>query len=125
MNILKQIGWWTYAVLMSILTLGIFIRFHLVTVRKRTLGGVRAGTYGGTHVYRTTTAPPLSAAYLVVSTWYGKKRFPVTHISFAQTKPFAVVVASTGTPVAKLNTWQTRTVANFINTQIPMLTAHP
>jgi hypothetical protein len=38
MKALKTAGWYFYATLVTILTLGVFIRFHLITVRKRTLG---------------------------------------------------------------------------------------
>ena len=51
MQVLKQVGWYLYAVLATVLTLGVFIRFHLVTVRMNQLGGLRAGGLGGAHVY--------------------------------------------------------------------------
>ena len=107
-------AWYLYATLATILTLGLFIRFHLITVRKRTLGGVRAGTFGCTHVYR-------ESSFLVVSTWHGKQRYPVTQVSYAETGLFKVRVATSGSRRrggSKLRTWQTRTVSDFINSQV-------
>ena len=110
MKALKTAGWYFYASLVSILTLGLFIRFHLITVRKRTLG-VRAGVLGCTHVQR-------GAEFLIISTWHGKKRFPANRIAYAQTGPLRVKLESSGGKTAALRTWQTRTVADYINKQI-------
>jgi hypothetical protein len=116
MNTLKAIGWYLYAVLATILTLGIFIRFHLVTVRERTLGGIRAGFWGGTHLYREDK-------FLVVSKMLGKKRYPVVQISYADTGVLNVSLATSGSrnkrASRKINTWMTRSVAAFINAQVP------
>lgn len=123
MNILKQTGWWIYATLATILTLGLFARFHLITVRKRNLGGVRAGVLGCTHVYKEikpAVQGNLGGAFLVISTWYGKKRYPTGQIAYADTKPLTVHVASTGAPMSSLATWQTRTVASFVNALVKL-----
>lgn len=113
--IVKTIGWYAYATLVTALTLGGFLRFHLVTVRRRTLGGVRAGSYGGTHIYREDK-------FLVISRWYGKARYPVTQISYADTGLMRVHVASSGSrskrASRKINTWMTQGVASFINEQV-------
>lgn len=111
MNALKAIAWYTYAVLATVLTIGLFIRFHLITVRKRELSGVRAGAYGCTHIYREDK-------FVVVSTWHGKSRYPVSQISYAATGPLRVKLQSTGGLMGKLATWQTRPVASFINLQV-------
>jgi hypothetical protein len=117
MTILKQTGWYAYAALATILTIGGFLRFHLVTVRIRKIGGVRAGTYGGTHVYREKGSLSLTD-YLVISKWHGKGRYPVRKIAYAQTGITNVRVESSGGQVTKLRTWQTRTVAAYINNQV-------
>jgi len=112
---LKTIAWYLYALLATALTLGGFIRFHLITVRKRTLGGVRAGFFGGIHIYRE------SDKALTVSGWVGKKRYPLTQISYAETGPFKVMVATSGSRKRggqKITTWQTRKVADFVNQQV-------
>jgi hypothetical protein len=118
MSVLKQIGWYTYAVLITVLTLGVFLRFHLITVRKRTLGGVRAGTYGCVHVYREDLS---NVSFVVVSGMVSKKRYPVSKVSYAETGVFKVRLSTSGSRRGgdrKINTWQTRTVATFINAQI-------
>lgn len=116
-QLLKAAGWWAYAVLVAVLTLGLFIRFHLVTVRKRTLGGVRAGVYGGTHVYFERN-PATGVPFLVIGTWHGKKRYPVNRIAYADTGPLTVSLESSGGKRSKLATWQTRTVAEFVNASV-------
>lgn len=119
LTVLKHVGWFLYAVLATILTLGIFLRFHLLTLRLRPqeLGGVRAGFYGCTHVYRENAGISRSD-FLVVSTWHGKSRYPVAHISHAQTGIFNVNVQSSGGRTAHLGTWETRRVAAFVNNQV-------
>lgn len=115
MNIVKQIAWWFFAVLASILTLGIWDRSHLVTIRMRTLGGVRAGLFGGTHVYRESGS---QGDFLVISRWRGKDRHPVNRIAFASTGIWTVSIESSGGKTSKLSTWKTRKVAAFINAQV-------
>ncbi|CNF89684.1 Uncharacterised protein [Mycobacterium tuberculosis] len=115
MNIVKQIAWWLYAVLASVLTLGIWCRSHLVTIRMRTMGGVRAGVFGGTHIYRESES---KGDFLVISRWRGKSRYPVSRIASASTGLWTVGVESSGGNTNKLPTWQTRTVAAFINSQV-------
>jgi len=115
MKVLKAIGWYFYAVLVTILTLGGFLRFHLITVRRRTLGGVRAGTFGGIQIFRDADK------FLTVSRWRGKQRYPLNQISYAETGILSVGVDTSGSRPRKGNkfaTWQTRTVADFINRQI-------
>jgi hypothetical protein len=110
---LRMVGYGMLAAVLTIVTLGGYLRFHLVTVRRRTLGGVRAGKWGGIHVYREGT-------FLVVSRWRGKQRFPVAQISYAETGMLKVRVATSGSRRGKkLVTWQTRTVSAFINAQVP------
>lgn len=114
-KILKTVAWYLYALMATVLTLGGFIRFHLITVRMRTLGGVRAGFFGGIHIYREADRS------LTVSTWLGKKRYPCSQISYAETGPFRVQVATSGSRKRggeKIATWQTRKVADFINQQV-------
>jgi hypothetical protein len=43
LNILRTTAWWTYAVLASIITLGIWTRAHLVTVRLPLAFDLRVG----------------------------------------------------------------------------------
>src|ERR1700744_3435596 len=92
-KIVKATLWYAYATVATIVTMGVFARFHLITVRKRTLGGVRAGTWGGIHVYREDMA---GASFLVVSRLLGKRRSPVSQISYAETGVFKVRVATSG-----------------------------
>jgi hypothetical protein len=115
MNIVKQIAWWFFAVLASVVTLGIWDRSHLVTIRIRTLGGVRAGLFGGTHVYRESGNP---GDFLVISQWHGKSRYPVNRIAFASTGIWKVSIESSGGKTSKLSTWKTAKVAAFINAQV-------
>lgn len=116
---MKKIGYYILATLLTVVTLGGYLRFHLVTRRMRTLGGVRAGKWGGIHVYREPT-------FLVVSRWRGKQRYPVQQISYAQTGMMKVRVATSGSGSGRgrrLVTWQTRSVAEFVNAQVPALAA--
>jgi hypothetical protein len=121
-KILKTTGWYIYAAILTILTIGMFPRFHLVTRRLHGLGGVRAGTFGGTHVYHETNAT--GDDFLLVSTWHGKARYPVRQIAYAGTGPLRVSVESTGGKTTKLATWQTRSVAAFVNAQVDRYGQH-
>jgi hypothetical protein len=56
--------------------------------------------------------------FLIASTWRGKKRFPANRIAYAQTGPLKVGVESSGGKTVALRTWQTRTVADYINKQV-------
>jgi hypothetical protein len=115
-RVLATSAWYLYALLVTVLTLGIFPRFHLVTVRRRSMGGVRAGTYGGQHVYREDLP---NGSFLVVSSLLGKRRYPVSQISYAETGVFKVIVDTSGSRHGrKLNTWQTSAVSEFVNAQV-------
>jgi hypothetical protein len=116
MKILKSILWWALAVVLTILTLGIWTRAHLVTVRLRATGGVRAGMFGGTHVYTETAAN--GTVFLVISTWHGKTRFPASRIANASTFISKVSVESSGGKTSRISAWKPRTVAAFIGTQV-------
>jgi hypothetical protein len=115
MNILNKILWWIFAVLATVLTLGIWVRTHLVTVRMRTMGGVRAGAFGGTHLYHEAGH---GSDFLVISTWHGKSRYPINRIAYASIGLLKVSVESSGGKTSKLSTCQTRTVAEFVNKQV-------
>jgi hypothetical protein len=121
MKIVKLTLWWIFAVLASILTLGIWDRSHLVTIRMRTLGGVRAGLFGGTHVYRESGNP---GDFLVISRWRGKSRYPINRIAFASTGIWNVHIESSGGRTDKLMTWKTRKAAAFINSQVNQEAIH-
>jgi hypothetical protein len=114
MNTAKKISYYVLASLLTAVTLGGYLRFHLVTRRMRTLGGVRAGKFGGIHIYRDGT-------FLIVSRWRGKARYPVSQISYADTGMFKVRVSTSGSRRGRnaIVTWATRPVADFINGQVP------
>lgn len=115
MAILKQIGWYTYAALATILTFGVFLRFHLVTVRMRSLGGLRAGGLGGKHVYHEVGSMS-GADYIVVSTWFGKSRMPLKQLGHTETKLATVTIVFKGKrkPYA-LWAWSAGVVAEYVN----------
>src|ERR1700749_400158 len=91
MQVLKKVGWYLYAVLATVLTLGVFIRFHLVTVRMNRLGGLRAGGLGGAHVYHELGTMS-GADYITVSRWFGKTRMPLTQLGHTETKLATITI---------------------------------
>jgi hypothetical protein len=110
---LKLAAWYgLYAPLMTIITLGGFIRFHLITVRERTLGGVRAGTFGEIHVY-------VDDKGLVVSRVTGKRRIPFRQLADAETGVLKVRVDATSGHGARFGSWSPSTVAAFIGNAVP------
>lgn len=115
MKILKTSLWYLYAVLATILTLGAFIRFHLVTVRMRSLGGLRAGGLGGKHVYHEVGSLT-GADYMVVSTWLGKSRMPVKQLGHTETRLAAATIVFKGKRAPyRLFSWSAGVIAEYVN----------
>lgn len=116
MKALKTVGYYLLAALLTVLTLGTYVRFHLVTVRKRKLGGVRGGALGGKHVYAEARD---KATFVVVSTWAGKNRLPVGQLNHTQTALGTVSVAMYGKRKAVgVFSWQASALSGFINDRI-------
>lgn len=115
MKILTVTLWYLYAALVTVLTLGTFIRFHLVTVRIRKNGGKRAGGLGGKHVYRETVSAN-GAEYVTISAWSGKNRMPVRQLGHTETRVATVTVVFKGKRKAyELWAWGAGNVAEYIN----------
>lgn len=115
---LKKIGWYAYAALATILTLGVFPRFHLITVRKRTLGGVRAGNFGCIHVYVADgpTEPDGWPTYshLVIQKMFSMTELDLNKIAYINRKPIVVSVESTGGKIVSIATLQARKLETFL-----------
>lgn len=118
MKIFTTTLWYLYAVLATILTLGAFIRFHLVTVRIAKNGGKRAGGLGGKHVYQETTGTN-DTEYVTVSTWSGKNRMPVRQLGHTETRLATVTIVFKGKRKAyELWAWGAGSVAEYVNNVI-------
>ncbi len=113
MNILKQAGWYTYAALATILSMGIYPRFHLITVRKRTMGGVRAGRAGWIHVHLDP-----EFHYLVISGLFTKQHLPLDRIAYVEKQPMAVKIESTGGKTVNVFCTQPKVLERFVTTYV-------
>lgn len=115
MKYLKILGKCLLAVLLTILTLGVYIRFHLITARKRHMGGVRGGLLGGKHVYESQN----KATFIVVSTWRGKTRMPVMQLNHTASRMSVVTIAMYGKRQSiDVFSWQAARLAEFVNDRV-------
>lgn len=116
MLVLKQIGWWVYAVLMTILTLGVFVRFHLVTKQLRELGGVRAGMFGCTLVIYGYLD---REHFLAIRRWWGQDQIPLKQVASVGTMPIATItIETTGGKAPRIMAWSLAEVENYIRSGI-------
>jgi len=114
-DVMKKIGWWTYAVLATILTLGVFPRFHWVTLQKQKTGGVRAGKFGCVYIY-VKDGPP-GYRTLSVRKLLTEQSFPLDKIAYADREPGKVRIESSGGQIAWVQSWHSRAVVEFILAQ--------
>lgn len=112
MFILQKTGWYLYAALITVLTLGIYPRFHLITIRKTIIGGVRAGNFGCTHVYLDT-----GGKHLVISRMFSRQYMPLAAIAYVNKHPISVQLESSGGKRVNIATVQARQLEEYITLQ--------
>lgn len=114
MEVLKKIGWWTYAVLATILTLGVFPRFHWVTIQKRKTGGMRAGAFGCVYLYVKADERFPGTFDLRVKGMLTEQVFPLEKIAYVEREPGKLRIESSGGRVGTVQSWNTRPLVEYV-----------
>ena len=117
MEVLRKIGWWSYAVLATILTLGVFPRFHWVTVQKRT-AGMRAGRFGCTYLYVKADERFPGTFDLRVKGLFTEQVVALEKIAYVDRAPGRLLIESSGGRVAVVQAWHTRPLVDYVTAHV-------